>query len=98
MAVTVKEACPETDELIAAMDLAPPDVLEGMVRSVNILPSLLALAVTWICPSKEISMEDPGVKPEPRTVTEVPGGPLEGEILKVDFITKIRTIFPILTW
>jgi len=44
-----------------------------------------------------ILMEDPGLKPEPRTVTEVPGGPLEGVILKEDFMTKVRTIFPILT-
>ncbi len=88
VAVTVKEACPVIEELVAAMDLAPPDVFEGM---------LLALTVDWVCPSRVILMEDPGVKPEPRTVTEVPGGPLEGEILKEDFMTKVRTIFPILT-
>ena len=43
--VTLKEACPVREELVAAMDLAPPAVFDGMSRSVNILPSLLALMV-----------------------------------------------------
>ncbi len=94
----MKEACPVMEELVAPIDLAPPAVFDGMLRFVNILPSLLALTVNWVRPSRVISTEDPGLKPEPRTVTEVPGGPLEGVILKEDFMTKVRTIFPILTW
>ena len=97
VAVTVKEACPVTEEPPAAMDFTPPDVSEGILRSTNILPSLFALMVTWVCPSRVILTGDPGPKPEPRSVTEVPGGPLEGEILKEDLMTKVRTICPIRT-
>lgn len=87
VAVTLKEDCPVTEEPLAPIDLAPPAVFDGMSKSVNILPSLLALTVNWVCPSRVILMEDPGLNPEPRTVTEVPGGPLEGEILKEDLMT-----------
>jgi len=45
VAVTLKEACPVMEELVAAMDLAPPAVFDGMSRSANILPWLLALTV-----------------------------------------------------
>ncbi len=45
VAVTLKEACPVMEEPVAAMDLAPPAVFDGMSRSVNILPWLLALTV-----------------------------------------------------
>jgi len=87
VAVTLKEDCPVTEEPLAPIDLAPPAVFVGIFNSVNILPSLLALTVNWVCPSKVILMEDPGLKPEPRTVIDVPGGPLEGEILKEDLMT-----------
>jgi len=96
-AVTAKEACPAMKELVAPMDLAPPAVFEGMLTSVKILPWLSALTTNWVAPSRVILTEEPGLKPEPRTVTELPGGPLEGEILKEDFMMKLRTILPTLT-
>ena len=45
VAVTLKEACPVTEDPLAAMNLAPPAAFDGMFRSVNILPSWLALTV-----------------------------------------------------
>ena len=45
VAVTLKEDCPVTEELLAPIDLTPPAIFVGMFKSVNILPSLLALTV-----------------------------------------------------
>ena len=84
MAVTLKVAWSPPEGLVIAMDLEPPEVLEGISTVVRILPRLSALAVLRISPSIVMSTSEPGLKPEARTVTELPGGPLEGVTLRMN--------------
>ena len=97
-AVTLKVAWSPPEGLVIAMDLEPPEVLEGISTVVRILPWLSALAVLRISPSIVMSTSEPGLKPEALTVTELPGGPLEGVTLKDEVILKERVIMPTRTW
>ena len=98
MAVTLKVAWSSPEGPETEMDLEPPEVLDGISTLVVILPELSAVALIRISPSSLMSTGEPGLKPEAVTLTELPGGPLEGETLKKEVMVKERVMLPILTW